>query len=411
MPSRVAVVLAGGGARGAYEVGVLQYVVDRVARSIGKDVHFDIVCGTSVGAINATMLASFADEPRRGVELLAKAWASLTMGSIVRTEPRDVWALGRAFFLRPASTPERPTALFNPAGLRTLLDGAIPFERIDAMIARDKLVAAAISTTHVASGKTVVFVQRKGDSLPVWGSDGTVVARKAALRVEHALASAAIPLVFPAVRIDGEMFCDGGLRQNVPLSPARRLGADRLLVISPRHLPELPAPISIVDGAAPGPLFLLGKALNALLLDRIDDDVDRLERINRILEAGERRFGPHFIDELNQELGYPRAHRVRKLRTVLVRPSEDLSALSAQFVRSSAFKEHPRGILGSIISRIANGESGNEADLLSYLLFDGAFAEQLMEMGRDDARAQHDELCELLAGPIEGSATGRAAVG
>lgn len=395
MAPRIALVLAGGGARGAYEVGVLRYIVDDIARALDRRVRFDIVCGTSVGAINAGMVASFADDPHQAVDRLVMAWEALTMDAIARTDPRSLWALWRALFLRPSKPGDGANAVFNPAGLRHLLETAIPFHRIDEMIEKGHLVAASISTTHIASGKTFVFVQRKEPGLPRWSADGTVVARAARLRAEHALASAAIPLVFPAVDIDGEMFCDGGLRQNVPLSPARRLGADGLLIISPRHLPESAAPPEIAEGGLPGPLFLLGKALNALLLDRIDDDVDRLNRINAILEAGERRFGPSFIPELNRELGYPRYHRVRKLRTVLVRPSEDLSALSAEFVRSSKFKAHPKGIVGRIISRIANRETGNEADLLSYLLFDGAFAHELIQLGYEDARARHDELCEF----------------
>jgi len=394
--ARVALVLAGGGARGAYEVGVLKYVVEHVARDLDGPVHFDVVSGTSVGAINAAMLASFADDPRIGVERLIKAWTSLSMDGVVRTDRRRLWGLVRGLFPGSSAAMQR-SAVFGAEGLRHMLELAIPFERIDQMIARGHLAAVSITATHIASGRTVVFVQRGEPGLPAWGSDGTVVARPARLRVEHALASAAIPLVFPEVSIDGELYCDGGLRQNVPLSPARRLGATDLLVISPRHLPELPAPPAIAHGASPGPLFLLGKALNALLLDRIDEDVERLERINAYLEAGERRYGPSFVDDINRELGFLGKRRLRKLTTVLVRPSEDLSRIGADFVRQGAFKTQPSGVLGRLIAGIANGDLGNEADLLSYLLFDGAFAARLIELGERDARARHDELCAFFS--------------
>lgn len=394
--ARVALVLAGGGARGAYEVGVLKYLVEHVARDVGEPIHFDIVCGSSVGAINAAMLASFADDVRIGIGRLVTAWTSLAMDAIVRTDRRRLWALVRALFPGSSSS-THASAVFGPEGLRHMLELAIPFERIDEMVARGHLSAVSITTTHVATGKTVVFVQRGEPGLPPWGRDGTVVARPARLRVEHALASAAIPLVFPAVSIDGELYCDGGLRQNVPLSPARRLGATHFLVISPRHLPELPAPPAIVKGALPGPLFLLGKALNALLLDRIDEDVERLERINAFLEAGERRYGPSFVDEINRELAHVGGRRLRKLTTVLVRPSEDLSRVGADFVRQGAFKAQPSGMLGRLVAGIANGDLGNEADLLSYLLFDGAFAARLIELGESDARARHEELCAFFA--------------
>ena len=119
--------------------------------------------------------------------------------------------------------------------------------------------------------------------------------RPVPISAEHALASAAVPFLFPAVRIDNTFYCDGGLRQNVPLSPARRLGADGLIVVNPRYIPAEPPPAEVANERLrdyPGPFFLLGKALNALLLDRIDADIDRLHRINLILEAGQRRYGP-----------------------------------------------------------------------------------------------------------------------
>jgi NTE family protein len=199
------------------------------------------------------------------------------------------------------------------------------------------------------------------------------------------------------VRVAGEFYCDGGLRQNVPLSPARRLGADGIIAISPHHLPlHLPddAEVRAVERVFPGPLFLLGKTLNALLLDRIDSDIERLRRINDILEAGCRRFGPDFLDELNQEMGNPPGRAaLRPLATVVVRASQDIGQMSAEYVREPAFAARNKGILARMLRRLADSEGGSQADLLSYLLFDGEFAGRLIEMGRGDARRQHDELC------------------
>ncbi len=134
-----------------------------------------------------------------------------------------------------------------------------------------------VSTTHVGSGRTIVFVSRAVREEPEWGSDPTVSARAVELQAEHALASAAIPLLFPAVRIGREFHCDGGLRQNVPLSPARRLGATGLIVVNPRHIPSAEAmsrEAASSEEGFPSPIFLLGKAMNALLLDRVDNDID-----------------------------------------------------------------------------------------------------------------------------------------
>src|SRR5439155_6015598 len=242
-----------------------------------------------------------------------------------------------------------------------------------------------------------IFLQRKDPGLPPWGHDPTITVRPAQISAEHALASAAVPLLFPAVRIDGNYYCDGGLRQNVPLSPARRLGADGLVVVNPRFIPTDSPPPEVVEERQrdyPGPFFLFGKALNALLLDRNDADIDRLHRINLILEAGVRRFGPTFVDELNKELGDKgRLHRLKRIRVVHIRASQDIGLMAGEFARSPEFANRASGMIGKIVRRISEWEGAGESDLLSYILFDGEFSARLIELGRNDARARHAELC------------------
>jgi NTE family protein len=192
----------------------------------------------------------------------------------------------------------------------------------------------------------------------------------------------------------------------VPLSPARRRGAPKLVVVSPRHLdPErngtAPRGWAATQAAAesevafPSPLFLFGKTLNALLLDRIDADLDRLRRINHVVEAGRAVYGETFLASINAELTARGHGSVRPLETVLVRASQDIGALAAEFVRSPAFARRSRGLMGRMLGRLAEGEATHEADLLSYVLFDGEFARQLIELGRKDAEAQHEALCAL----------------
>jgi NTE family protein len=202
--------------------------------------------------------------------------------------------------------PAREGGLLDPRGIEAVVAKSIPFEHIDANLASGLLDALTVSTTHVQSGRTVVFVQTKTGTLPPWSHDPTVEPRAAKIRAQHALASAAIPILFRSVRIDHEFHCDGGLRQNIPLSPARRLGADALLIINPRFVPTQPLyeGTPAAEERFPGPLFLLGKTLNALLLDRIDTDLARLESVNKILDAGTRAYGPTFVDSLNKELGH-----------------------------------------------------------------------------------------------------------
>jgi NTE family protein len=402
-PHHTALVLAGGAARGAYEVGVVRHVLEDVAHSLGRDVPIDLLCGTSVGAINVCALAAWADEPRKRAARLESHWTSLTVSDVVRFDRAEIVDMLRGLVGRPRGLNAGETrrgGMFDPRGLEAVIARAIPFERIPEQLRAGRLKAISVSATHVATGRTMVFLQRAQPGLPHWGSDPTTSARAVTLRAEHALASAALPFLFPAVKIDGHFYSDGGLRQNVPLSPARRLGADSLVVINPRHIPppgigDAPVVETENEAAFPGPLFLLGKTLNALLLDRIDSDIDRLERINKLLDAGTQLYGAHYLDALNAELHSGPDRYLRPLRAVLVRASQDIGALAAEFVRSATFQRRTRGMFARFMRRLAEGEARNQADFLSYLLFDGEFARQLVELGRKDAAQHHEQLCAL----------------
>jgi NTE family protein len=223
---------------------------------------------------------------------------------------------------------------------------------------------------------------------------------------EHARASAAIPFLFRPVNIDGRLYCDGALRQSVPLSPALHLGADRLVVVSTQHHGDPPAATGRDrETAAGSPVYLLGKTANALTQDRIDDDLQRLETINDLLAAGEDAFGHDFVIRLNQALAERAARRalpprqVHPVRTVLIRPSESLGTLAADYVRSRTFRTRNRGTVGRIFAQLGEWDSHQEADLLSYFLFDGRFADTLMRLGRADAQKQAGALAALFGGP------------
>lgn len=391
---RIGLVLAGGAARGAYEVGVLDYLVEQVARDLGYDVPLDIMCGTSVGALNVCALAAHADEPRGRVARLAAGWRDLQVHQVVRPRARSLYGLAQAVFGR--SEQQRAGAsLFDASPLKRLLRAIIPFERIETHLRAGRLHAVTVTATQVATGRTVVFVQRRNARAPLWEPAYNVVPRAVRLRPAHALASGALPLLFPPVRIDGRYYSDGGLRQNVPLSPARRLGAAGLVVINPRHKSAAREPLSRRrrPDASPSPLFMLGKTLNALLLDRIDHDIDRIDKINDIIDAGRSCYGERFVDELSQALGYPEGQGLRRLSTVHIRSSTNIGCLSAAYVRSPRFQVG--GVLGRVMKQLAEAEATREADLLSYVLFDGGFAAELIDRGREDAREHHDALCEL----------------
>jgi NTE family protein len=397
---KVALVLAGGGARGAYEVGAVRYILEELPKELGREIPIDILCGTSAGAINSCFLAAYADEPKDRARMLAERWRALEIDHILKLAPIELVAFVREMVgarPKPLFGQKLRGGIVDPAGLTKVLADAIPFERIDEHIGSGRLLAASVSTTHVGTGRTVVFVDHHEGLTPRWGSHPTMDRRPRKLRLEHAMASAAIPFIFPVVTIEDEIYCDGGLRQNVPLSPARRLGADRLVIVNPHFYGERSPPPDLQkdrEEAFPGPAFLLGKTLNALLLDRLDGDVDRLRRINEILAAGTREYGSGFVDSINRQLGLEPGAGLRPLATVVIRASQDIGLLCGDFVRSAEFAAKSKGLTGRALIRMATSE-GAEADLLSYLLFDGDFSAELMALGESDARAQKTELCEL----------------
>jgi NTE family protein len=287
--------MSGGGARGAYEAGVLSYIFDELPARLGRPVHFDIVTGTSVGAIHACWVAATQDDPEAG-RRLAALWRSLTFEKVFPVGVTDVFRVPwRLIGLSPArrwipagdgKAPDRLPGMFDTRWLESLVLGQIPWDRLRRNIDQSRLYALAIAATEIATGRSVVFVDSK-EGTAQWPRDPFVIARAAQIGPAHALASAAIPLIFPAVRIDNAYCYDGGLRLNTPLAPALRLGADRVLVIGLRYQrkaeeEDLIAGERLANYSSL--TYLAGKALNALLLDRVEYDVDRLRLFNAILE-------------------------------------------------------------------------------------------------------------------------------
>ncbi|HEX5060770.1 MAG TPA: patatin-like phospholipase family protein [Kofleriaceae bacterium] len=401
-PSRpkIGFVLSGGGSRGAYEAGIIHYIRTDLAKRLGRHVPIDIVTGTSVGAINAAFLAATMTDPETQAQQVVAGWRGLQLEELISLKAGD---LLRGFRLLLGGDPPPPTpgsfrygGLLDTSGLERFVIRIVPWRGIERSLRSKALHAISVSATHVGTGHTVVFLS-SGEPVPrEWSRDPFVRHRAARIGPRHVLASAAIPLLFPAVKIGDEYFTDGGLRQNTPMSPAIRLGADRLLLVSLRHVKKGEPPQIEKERveAYPKPLFLAGKALNALMLDHTEYDLMRMQRINMILEAGRASFGDRFEEMMNHELVRLRGAPLRRIQAVHVRPSEDIGAIAADFAASGKVKV--RGpIAKRLISRLAAGEARHESDLLSYLLFDGDFAAELIELGRRDAAKKEDELAAL----------------
>jgi len=417
---RTAMVLGGGAARGAYEAGVVAYLRGELARELGHHVPLDVITGTSVGAINACYMAGAAAEPQRQASDLIDQWTSLRIEDVLDFRASDALRVLRDLTRRKPDPKNSVDfgGLVKPTGLRSMVRTRIAWREIGKNIRSGALYALSVSCTRVATGRTTVFLQRREKDAPPWSRDFHYRAIAARIGPSHALASAAIPLVFPAVPVGGELYVDGGLRQSVPLSPALRLGSRRVIVVSLRHRPVAasvepggsrkpeavqsePLPTTelnpmVDDGyTLPSPphpslAFLAGKTLDALLTDRTDEDLHRLRRFNAILEAGTRSYGPRFETVLNAAFEPVRQHPMQWVRNILVHPSVNLGELAADYARSAEFRKRASGLVGGALRRLAESES-NRADLVSYLLFDGGYSERLIELGKQDARAKRDE--------------------
>lgn len=400
---RLALVLSGGGARGAYEAGVLRYIREDLAGDLGGQVQFDIICGTSVGAIHSCFIAATCDMAAAQGRMLVDRWESFVLEEMVEFGVRE-FLKAPATLLGSGTIEEiegqrRLGGVVQTKQLERVVRRLIPWHQIAINNRRGLFESLAVTATDIGSGKSVVFVQRADGKLPVWSKDPFVRAQLVQIGHEHALASAALPILFPAVAVGERFFCDGGLRQNTPLSPALRLGADKVLVIGLRHKPAA-GEHDEESMPYPGAAFLVGKILDAFLLDHIDYDLDRLRRFNALIEAVRSAAGPEDLQQFDEVVTRMRGAPYRVVEEHMIRPSVDVGALAGDIGRSGRFKGTGGGPGIQLLRRLATARGADEADLLSYILFDGLYAAEVARLGYEDARAQHDSLARFLADTV-----------
>lgn len=401
---RVALVLSGGGARGAYEAGVMRYIREDLAGDLGGQVQFDIICGTSVGGIHACFYAATSDIPDKQGRMLVERWESFVLEEMV--------TFGAKEFLRAPATllgsghieevegQRRLGGIVQTRQLERVVRRLIPWPRIEGCISGGHLESLAVTATDIGSGKSVVFIQNGTGKIPEWSKDPFVRAQSVTIGPEHALASAALPILFPAIAIGERFFCDGGLRQNTPLSPALRLGADKVLVIGLRHKPQANEEVPEESMPFPGAAFLAGKILDAFLLDHIDYDLDRLRRFNALIEAVRAIGSPGDLQRFDDVVTKMRGAPYRIVGEFMIRPSMDLGEIAGHVARTGRFKGSGGGPGIQLLRRMATARGADEADLLSYILFDGLYAAEVARLGYEDARAQHDALVKFLADAV-----------
>jgi NTE family protein len=377
---KLGLVLTGGGARGAYQVGVLKWI----ARNY-PEIHVPILTGVSAGAVNIAKLAAAPGTFPQAVDELEQLWRNLTIEQVFRS---DTWTLMRnaaSWGMRLMSGGHRAPRVrgfLDTRPLRALLvDVLAPLNGeltgVDYNLARKKLSAVAIITTSYTTGQTVTFV--KGENIRSWERPQRRT-EVGPITIDIVMASAALPIFFPAVRIGREWYGDGGIRLAAPLSPALHLGAHRLLAISTRYERTREESERAQISGYPPPAQVLGVLLNAVFLDLVDQDAVRLERLNELLE----RLPPAERDGM------------RIVRFLKVRPSMDLGQLAVQFEPRlpRTFRFMTRG-LGT--------QEQSSPDMLAMLLFQPEYLGTLIDMGERDA--------EMMAGTLEAFFEDRAYAG
>jgi NTE family protein len=395
----LALVLSGGGARGAYEAGVLRYALGKLTRRMGGTAVPRIFCGTSVGAINACALAARAEMPDLGARLLADRWESLRVEDVFRLGWGDLTSIARWLLGKPVAG--GVTSLLDAAPLAELVREFIPWRSLHQNVAEGRVLAMTLSATDVETGHTIIFVESAVDHA-LYSTDAAVEYVPTRLKPQHALASAAIPIIFPTVRVAGRLFVDGSVRQNTPISPAIRMGGERVLVIGLRANPQI---LQGRGGRRQGafeqeslssPIYLFGKLLDALLLDRVENDLANLRRVNAALRA----LTPGVLQDQEVALTLEAAGgAMRPVRDLFVRPSQDLGKLAADLLTRPAVRSRLSGPAGYFMRRMAENAVATQEppDLLSYLLFDGEYARELISLGERDAHEVRGELEAFLA--------------
>lgn len=382
---RLALVLSGGGARGAYEVGVLSYLFDELTRVRGRGLQVDILCGTSVGAINSVFLAAHMLDIRPGVRRLVELWQTLRLERVLGFGWRQATRLPRLFAGAGAA------GVFDVTPMAQLVRQEIPWRAISRTMRSGALRALSITCTEVSTGRTVLFMQTgPGTGLPAHAPPRMLM-RGERIGPHHALASASIPLLFPPVVIGRQLYMDGGLRQNTPIAPALRLGATHVLVVGTSRLVR-----GVTTGTSlepPSASFVVGKIMNALLLDHLDTDLATVNLLNDCIDSGRLAFGPTFDEELNRAAARRGGHALHRVSSLVIRPSESIGVIAADVLRSRGIKSGTP-LTRRMLDWLDSGRE--EADFASYLLFDGEFTGRLIELGRSDARAQRDQILDFV---------------
>jgi NTE family protein len=368
---RAGLVLTGGGARAAYQVGVVKAVRDILGNPVKNP--FPIVCGTSAGAINAATLAVFADNFSRAVGNLLEVWEHMRCEHIYRTDPWHIMRTGARWLGAMMLVSRRnPISLLDSAPLRAMLERNLAFARIQDHIDSGALYAVCVTASGYTSGQSVSFFQG-GSGLEGWERNQRIGAA-VPLSLDLLLASSALPFIFPAVKFHREYFGDGSMRQIAPVSPALHLGADRILIVGTGRQSADQARAR--SNTYPSLAQIAGHALNSIFLDSLAVDIERMERINRTVQL------------IPPEKLTGSAVQLRPVKVLFITPSQPIERIAARFLH-----ELPATI--RFILRPTGALNRSGSNLASYLLFEEPFCRALIDLGYEDTVSREAEVKEL----------------
>ena len=368
-----ALVLTGGGARAAYQVGVLKGIASILPRSVYNP--FPIICGTSAGAINALSIAGRAGPFRLRSKKLETIWHNLRASDIYRT---DFWGVSAnafhvmASFLHSGYGIGRPISLLDNTPLRQLLENYVKFDYLDSAISNGELEAIAISAMSYSSGQSVTFFQGQ-EHIPPW-KRARRRGEKTEINIDHLMASTAIPSLFPAVQIGNRYYGDGAVRQLKPISPALHMGASKLLIVgvsdnATRHK------VSAGLEHSPSTAQIVGHMFNSAFIDAVESDLETLSNINRLASAL-----PQSLREKNNITD------LNPVEVLSISPTESIDKIAEEHIH-----QLPRS-LRIFLSLTGATAQGGGSSAASYLLFEPGFCRKLIAMGMRDAQAKEDEI-------------------
>jgi NTE family protein len=386
---KIGLVLTGGGARAAYQVGVLRAIAEM--RPVGSPSPFQILCGTSAGAINAAVIAADATDFRRGVRRLVNVWKNFHAAHVYRADVRGIAACGArwlAALLFGGLGKHNPVSLLDNSPLGALLARHLDFAGIGRSIESGALTALAVTASGYTSGESISFFEG-APAIEGWRRARRVGVR-CAIDTAHLMASAAIPFIFPPVRIHREFFGDGSMRQIAPISPALHLGADKLMVISVAPAVRGKTPHA-GTGHCPSLAQIAGHALNSIFLDSLEADLERLERIN------------HTVGHLRAFVRDAAPLPLKHVEYLVLSPSEELEQIAAKHLH--ALPMPVRFFLRGVGAMRRSG-----SNLASYVLFERPFCRALLRLGYSDTMHRRAEIETFLGAQTKPEAIDNAAL-